>query len=175
MIAYLLILAEIPALLCGVFLSAWAGAPQSMLLQQLALATLGAVAAMLTIRLQRRQTKSTSALWWLCGLAILLWLPDPLQPVPFVEGIFSIALHYFVWVFGLAVFSAAIPIMAMAWVAYRIRSQGVLAVGLYFLTLYLLSPLEVTPVPLLGLGAGPLLGYFIVASQITFRSGDVDG
>lgn len=103
------------------------------------------------------------------------WLPDPLELVPFVEGIFSIALHYSGWVFGLAVFSAAIPIIAMAWVAYRTRSQGVLAVGLYFLTLYLLSPLEVTPVPLLGFGAGPLLGYFIVASQITFRSGDVDG
>lgn len=101
------------------------------------------------------------------GAVAAAWsLPDPLDPVPYVEGVFRLAMTTSGGAWLAAVVAAALPVAALAWVAREMKSPGILAVALYFAVLYLLSPLQVTPVPLLGFGAGPVLGYFIVVSQI---------
>jgi hypothetical protein len=98
--------------------------------------------------------------------AAVSWnVPDPLAPVLYVEGVFLLAASYSIWVLLSAVLTAALPIIALVWLAHRMRSPGIFAVALYFAVLYLLAPVQVTPVPLLGFGASPILGYFIMASQ----------
>jgi hypothetical protein len=102
----------------------------------------------------------------LLGAAAVSWRqPDPFAPVPYVEGVFTLAASSSIWALLAAILSAALPITALAWLASRTGSKSVLAVMLYFVALYLLTPLQVTPVPLLGFGAGPIIGYFIMASQ----------
>jgi hypothetical protein len=99
--------------------------------------------------------------------ATVAWhVPDPLAPVPYVEGVFVLAAKSSVWVLFSAILAVALPIGSLGWLAYRMRSPGILAVSLYFAVLYLLAPVRVTPVPLLGFGSGPILGYFIMASQV---------
>jgi hypothetical protein len=66
----------------------------------------------------------------------------------------------------LTVLAAALPVMALGWLARKTSSPGILAACLYFTVLYLLAPAQVTPVPLIGFGAGPVIGYFIMADQV---------
>ena len=64
--------------------------------------------------------------------------------------------------FAGAMLAAILPSLTMGWLSFRLRSAGLLAVGLYFIVLVCLAPLEVTPVPLLGLGSGPIVGYALM-------------
>ncbi len=101
----------------------------------------------------------------LLGAAVVSWsIPDPLDPVPYVEGVFPLAASASVWWLFAAVLVSALPIVILVWLARSTNSAGVLAVGLYFAVLLLLAPTQITPVPLLGFGAGPVLGYFIMAT-----------
>jgi hypothetical protein len=103
----------------------------------------------------------------LLGAAAFSWnIPDPLTPVPYVEGVFILASKLSVWALLGAVIAVALPVISLGLFAYRMRSLGVFSVSLYFATLYLLAPAQVTPVPLLGFGAGPILGYFLMVSQV---------
>jgi len=95
------------------------------------------------------------------------WLPDPLVPVPYVEGVFELAGASSGWALVLAVIATALPVVALVWLAYSAQSLGILGVAIYYSVLYLLAPAQVTPVPLLGFGAGPVLGYFLMASQVS--------
>jgi hypothetical protein len=97
--------------------------------------------------------------------AVVSWsLPDPLAPVPYVEGVFVVAASFSLWALFAAVLAVALPIITLGWLAHRTGSPSIFAVMLYFTALYLLAPLQVTPVPLLGFGAGPIVGYFIMAN-----------
>lgn len=103
----------------------------------------------------------------LAGAAAFSWtIPDPLTPVPYVEGVFVLASSFSAWALLIAVIACALPVIALALLAYRMRSLGIFSVALYFATLYLLAPAQVTPVPLLGFGAGPIIGYFLMVSQV---------
>ena len=103
----------------------------------------------------------------LLGAAAASWnIPDPLTPVPYVEGVFILAARLSNWALLSAVIAVALPVLSLAWFAYRMRSLGVFSVSLYFTALFLLAPAQVTPVPLLGFGAGPILGYFLMVSQV---------
>lgn len=96
--------------------------------------------------------------------AIVAWrTPDPFAPVRYVEGIFSLAAEVSPFAFIAALISAALPVVAFVRVAQVERSIGTFAVAVYYASLFALAPLQVTPVPLLGFGAGPILGYFLVA------------
>jgi cell division protein FtsW (lipid II flippase) len=100
--------------------------------------------------------------------AVVVWrTPDPLAPVRYVEGVFNLAAEVSPFALLAAVVFAALPVMALLWVARAMRSPGALAVATYYASLLALAPLQVTPVPLLGFGAGPILGYFLVAGVIS--------
>lgn len=103
----------------------------------------------------------------LLGGAVVAWrIPDPLAPVLYVEGVFDLAAELSPFALVAALISAALPVMAFTWVAWAARSSGALAVATYYAALLALAPWQVTPVPLLGFGAGPLLGYFLVAGAL---------
>jgi hypothetical protein len=107
---------------------------------------------------------------FLLAAAVSWNLPDPLAPAPYAEGVFTLAARFSAWALFSAVVAAALPVLTLGWLAHRMGSPGILAVALYFAVLYLLAPVQVTPVPLLGFGAGPILGYFIMASQALRRN-----
>lgn len=101
----------------------------------------------------------------LMGSAVVAWrAPDPLRPVRYVEGVFSLAAEVSPFALLAAVSFAALPVIAFVWVARVTRARGAYAAAVYYACLFTLSPLQVTPVPLLGFGTGPILGYFLVAS-----------
>ena len=103
--------------------------------------------------------------------AVVAWrTPDPLGPVRYVEGVFHLAADISPFALLAALISAALPVMAFVWVARVTRSSGAVAVAVYYTSLFALSPLQVTPVPLLGFGAGPILGYFLAAGALTRAS-----
>ena len=107
-----------------------------------------------------------SAILLCCG--VVAWrTPDPLVPVRYVEGVFKLAAEVSTFALSAALISAALPVIAFAWVARVTRSSGTFAIAIYYASLFALAPLQATPVPLLGFGTGPILGYFLVASVVS--------
>ena len=98
--------------------------------------------------------------------AVAWQIPDPLTPVRHVEGVFSLAAEVSPLALGAALASATLPVAALIWAAWLTRSSGTFAVAVYYAALFAQAPLQVTPVPLLGFGAGPILGYFLVAGMV---------
>lgn len=104
----------------------------------------------------------------LLGSVVVAWrTPDPLAPVRYVEGVFTVASEASPLALLAAVVSAALPVAAFLWAARVSRSLATCAVAVYYGVLFALAPLQVTPVPLLGFGAGPILGYFLVAGVVS--------
>ena len=105
----------------------------------------------------------------LLSCAVVAWqTPDPLAPVRYVEGVFDLAADVSAFALLAALISAVLPVIALVWVVRGTSSSnGGLAVGTYYASLLALAPLQVTPVPLLGFGAGSILGYFLVAGVIS--------
>ena len=104
--------------------------------------------------------------------AVAAWrVPDPLAPVRYAEGVFSLAADVSIVALLAAVVSAALPVLGLVWLARSTLWSAPLAVAAYYTTLFALAPLQVTPVPLLGFGSGPILGYFLVASILVSSGG----
>jgi len=89
--------------------------------------------------------------------------PDPLEPVPYVESVFALALSGSL-VAGLAVIACAFIFIACLY-AYSFRGAAWLAaVAAYYAALFFCSVAGLTPAPLIGYGAGPLLGFGLMAA-----------
>lgn len=102
--------------------------------------------------------------------AVAAWQrPDPLEPVLHVEGVFALAARAGPLAFAASVCAAIGPSGALLWHATRDRDAGLLAVAVYYAVILVHAPLVVTPVPLLGFGAGPVLGYALMALTATGR------
>lgn len=100
----------------------------------------------------------------IAACALAAWQrPDPLEPVRHVEGVFALAAGAGPLAFAASVCAAIGPAGALLWHAARDRDAGVLAVAVYYAVVLAHAPLLVTPVPLLGFGAGPILGYVVMA------------
>ena len=122
-------------------------------------------AACVVILLQARARQRHGAL---LGVALLLAISaasfvrhDPLPPVPHVEGIFKVVASW-------GPVSAAMATIALlllpapffvAW--HRHRRPTALALGLYVALIVLAPAWGTFPVPVMGYGASPILGYFI--------------
>jgi hypothetical protein len=107
----------------------------------------------------------------LCCVVAAWRVPDPLTPVRYVEGVFRVAAEASTLALPAAVVSAALPVLGLVWFARSTLCNAPLAVAAYYTTLFSLAPLQVTPVPLLGFGSGPILGYFLVASIVASSGG----
>lgn len=97
---------------------------------------------------------------------------DPLAPVPHVELVIEVAWRHSV-VAGLAVSGAALVLLAT--VARRMAriEPSMVGVSAYYGVLFACSMPGWTPAPLIGFGAGPLLGFGLLAgtaAQLQKRS-----
>lgn len=87
--------------------------------------------------------------------------PDPLQPVPYVEGVFALAFNHSL-ISGVAVAVSAIAFVAgLCLCAFR-GAYWLSPVAAYYAALFACSIAGLTPAPLVGFGAGPLLGFGLV-------------
>lgn len=89
--------------------------------------------------------------------------PDPLQPVAHVEGVFALALGHSLFA-GTAVIASAVALV----VGLHVNSSGgrtwLSVVAVYYAVLFACSVAGLTPAPLIGYGAGPLLGFGLMVA-----------
>jgi len=89
--------------------------------------------------------------------------PDPLQPVAHVEGVFALALGHSLFAGALVIASAAALVVGL-----HVNSSGgrtwLSVVAVYYAVLFACSVAGLTPAPLIGYGAGPLLGFGLMVA-----------
>ena len=89
--------------------------------------------------------------------------PDPLQPVAHVEGVFALALGHSLFAGAAVIASAAALIVGL-----HVNSSGgrtwLSVVAVYYAVLFACSVAGLTPAPLIGYGAGPLLGFGLMVA-----------
>ncbi|MEQ1517170.1 MAG: hypothetical protein ABL931_11855 [Usitatibacteraceae bacterium] len=116
--------------------------------------------------LHYRSDKFRSAITLLAIALVTAWSfsrPDPLAPVPHVEGVFALALGYSLLA-GLAVIGSAIALVS-GLLYYSLKGPLWLsAVAAYYSVLFGCSVAGLTPAPLIGYGAGPLLGFGLLVA-----------
>jgi len=93
--------------------------------------------------------------------------PDRLSPVPYVEEVFVLAFGQSVWI-GLLVITLAVGMLYVLFVLAKRGHASIYALIIYYATLYVCSLWGITPAPMIGYGAGPILGLGLAAltSQI---------
>lgn len=89
--------------------------------------------------------------------------PDPLEPVPHVEGVFLLALEHS-FLSGAIVIGSAVLLLAGLCVLARRGQAWLSSVASYYAVLYACSVAGLTPAPLIGYGAGPLLGFGLLVA-----------
>jgi cell division protein FtsW (lipid II flippase) len=97
--------------------------------------------------------------------------PDTLAPVPHVEGIVGLAAQSGpVWLTA-ALVSLILLLMpfVIAHSGNTRAAAGAMAPGVYFVVLCVMPALGAFPVPLLGFGLAPILGYFIGLAWLLTR------
>ena len=121
--------------------------------------------AVLVVRAELTLVSKALTLAGLAGALALAWrVPDPLKPVSYVEGVLALAGAMSPLVLGLALLALALLPALLLWRARSLGSFGLVAVASYYLVIDFLAYRQLTPMPLLGFGAGPILGYFWMAS-----------
>lgn len=93
--------------------------------------------------------------------------PDPLEPIPYVEGVFEHALGYSFFA-GLAVIASAVALIVSLHLSSTKETRGLSAVAAYYAVLYACSVAGLTPAPLIGYGAGPWLGLGLAVGAASF-------
>ncbi len=94
--------------------------------------------------------------------------PDPLEPVPHVEGVFALALGYSLFA-GAAVIGSAVALVAGLQVSSSAGRPWLSAVAAYYAVLFACSVAGLTPAPLIGYGAGPLLGFGLMVGVASWN------
>ncbi len=83
---------------------------------------------------------------------------DMLSAVPYVEGVFALALSFAWWSGGLVI-AAAVTLLLVLYRQSLLDQPWLAAVAVYYAVLYGGSVAGATPAPLLGYGAAPVLGF----------------
>lgn len=124
-----------------------------------------AVAALLW----NRRTVSLLGSLLLTSLALVAWIrPDPLKSVPYVEGILALAfsLGPLVALLGVASLAALpLPFLALTQARGSVGRTG-LALGVYFGIVLCTCATDRFPVPVMGYGVSPIMGYYAALSYL---------
>lgn len=126
---------------------------------------LGLTVASAVVIAQRRLEIFRLGVVLLLLAAVTLWafsLPDPLEPVPHVEGVFALALDHSLLA-GAAISASAVALIVGLWIQSFRGPSWLVAVASYYLVLFVCSTIGITPAPLVGYGAGPILGFGLMA------------
>jgi len=114
----------------------------------------------------RQSCRTTAHAASLAAIALLAaWSftrPDPLLPIPHVEGVFALALGRSI-VAGIAVIAGACALVLGVARRASATASWPPAVATYYATLFACSVAGLTPAPLIGYGAGPWLGFGLLA------------
>lgn len=86
------------------------------------------------------------------------FLPDPLTPLPHVEEVFALAFGHSLLA-GIAIFAGSLALIVGLWIKSLNGPLWLFAVAAYYFVLFLCSTAGITPAPLVGYGAGPILGF----------------
>lgn len=125
------------------------------------------------LRSRSRMREPVVTLGIVAVAAIWAWSsPDPLAPVPHVEGVFALALDRSPWA-GAAVAASAIGLVAGLWARSVEGPFWLAAVAAYYAVLFSCSVLGLTPAPLIGFGAGPLVGFGLMVAVSQTCEADV--
>lgn len=89
--------------------------------------------------------------------------PDPLQPVAYVEGVIQLAATIHIGFAGVSLLFVVLPPLILILMGRRYQQSGFFMLALYYLVIDVCAYLQLTPMPLLGFGAGPILGYAFMA------------
>lgn len=89
--------------------------------------------------------------------------PDPLRPVPHVEGVFALAFAHSILA-GVSVATSAVVFVTMLVRRSLIDGRWMAAVAAYYAVLLACSLAGLTPAPLIGFGAGPVVGYGVLGA-----------
>lgn len=149
-------------------LAAVLGAALALALQPDASQALGLLVASVVVILQNQPGVYRFGLAVSPLVLITLWafsLPDPLQPIPHVEEVFALGLAHSLLA-GIAIIASAVALVAGLWLRSVAGPRWLSAVAAYYGVLFLCSIVGITPAPLVGYGAGPILGFGLMAGLL---------
>lgn len=140
-----------------------------LLLQPDAAQAVSFCAAWIGIAVARRETRAGEVivLSILLGAACLL-RSDPLEPVPYVEGIVGMAAAQASALAAVAVVSLAVLPLA---VALSLEGRHGVVLAVYIVGLLIAAWLGNHPVPVLGYGVSPILGYYCAVTMAALLDG----
>lgn len=95
--------------------------------------------------------------------------PDPLKPVPYVEGVFELAFRHSM-ASGVVVLLCAAAFLGLLARGLQASNHGFLGIPAYYAVLFGCSVAGLTPAPLIGFGAGPVLGFGLLVAGVTALS-----
>ena len=119
----------------------------------------------LLIANNQRSAAAWTATLVIAALAAWTWTrPDPLSPVPYVEGIIGLARQSGpVWLIASL---AALAVLPLPFFVGSSSSHFVPALGVYWCVCILAPLFGSFPVPLVGFGFSPIVGYFIALANL---------
>lgn len=144
------------------------GAALLLVVQPDASQVLALLAASLVVVAQYRFGALKSGLVLLPLVFITMWAfsrPDPLQPVPHVEEVFALGLGHSLFA-GAAIIASAAALIAGLWFQSLRGPFWLSAVAAYYAVLFVCSTTGITPAPLVGYGAGPILGFGLMVGLL---------
>lgn len=108
------------------------------------------------------------------SLAAFAWkMPDPLLPVQHVERILHLAFNQGMFIFTIAIISISLLFLPFVKPFLEKQKPSALLLPLsfstYFLMTFVVTELGNNPVPVIGAGAAPILGWFIMVSFLDVR------
>ncbi len=149
-------------------LAAVLGAALLLVLQPDASQVLGLLVASIVIAVQCRLSLFRLGVVVVPLVLATVWafsLPDPLVPVPHVEEVFALALSHSLFT-GIAVIACAFALIVGLWVQSLSGPFWLSAVSAYYAVLFICSTMGMTPAPLVGYGAGPILGFGLMVGLL---------
>lgn len=114
--------------------------------------------------------RATTVLGLLAAAVFAALRPDPLLPVPEVEGIVALAAQSSLAIAALAVLALAGVAVSLAQQVVRTPNQtGALSLTIYFVVSALAPLAGAFPVPLVGMGISPIIGLWLGVGWLRMR------
>lgn len=103
------------------------------------------------------------------GVAWAWWQPDPLLPVPYVEGVLDLAAAAGPAALVAALAALVLPALMLVRQVRASNDTALMSVAIYYVAIDVLAWRQLTPMPLLGFGAGPIVGYALMVAAARRR------
>ena len=105
---------------------------------------------------------------FLSGLTVVTWIfLDGLEPVSYVEGIFKLVID--MGILGLILGVISLAVLIIPFLIFPPKKNKIVSIcfGIYFIIILISNIFGNFPVPLMGYGISPIIGYFISIVWLT--------